>query len=129
MQINHPIADARLTAQESSWRIVGILVFSVSGILLLSMGGAIIAAPITLPMMFLTSRRHPTGGFCIAATVLGALTVVESVWALTFFQLSEAKPWIWLLPAVGGIAAGLMFANVRRSSERVPGKLPPGASR
>ena len=69
------------------------------------MGGAIIAAPLTVPLMFVATRRHPTAAFrAIGALLIGA-TVAEVAWALTYLVADEAKPWIWLIPLVAAIAA------------------------
>jgi hypothetical protein len=38
-------------------------VFCVATFLLISMGEAIIAAPLTVPLMFVATRRHPTAAF------------------------------------------------------------------
>lgn len=98
-------------APQRNWRLAGVSVFAVAGFLLLSMGGAVIAAPITVPLMLVVSRRHPTIAFRVAGLLLVGLTVVEVVWALTYLQLEEAQPWIWLVPALGGaIAAGSFIA-------------------
>jgi hypothetical protein len=85
-------------------------VFVLAGTLLLSMGGAIIAAPVTVPLMLASSRHHPTRAFRVAGAVLGALTIAEVAWALTYVSLDEAKPWIWLLPLVAAIATTAGFA-------------------
>jgi hypothetical protein len=81
-------------AKEGNWRLAGIVVFSVAAFLLLSMGGAIVASPITVPLMFLASRHHPTAAFRMVGTVVSGLTVAEVVWVLTYLQVEEAKPWI-----------------------------------
>lgn len=73
------------------------------------MGAAIVPAPITVPLMFLATRRHPTTGFRTAGVILSALTVAEVVWALTYLQVEESKPWIWLLLLMGGIVAAVGF--------------------
>ncbi len=45
---------------QRNWRLAGVVVFAVAGFLLLSMGGAVLAAPVTVPLMLVVSRRHPT---------------------------------------------------------------------
>jgi hypothetical protein len=85
---------------EQRWGVIGRVTFVVAGFLLLSMGGAIIAAPVTVPLMYVAASRHQTRGFRIAATVLSALTVAESAWALTYLAVEEAQPWIWLVPCL-----------------------------
>src|SRR5215831_2103921 len=92
-------------------RPAGIAVFCVSGFLLVSMGGAIVAAPITIPLMWVVTRRHATPAFRVAGSLLVGATLAELVWALTYIAIDEAKPWIWLLPLVAAVAvmAALWF--------------------
>ena len=89
----------------TTWRTAGVVLFCVSAFLLLSMGGAIIAAPITVPLMFVVTRRHPTTAFRVTGALLVGATVAEAVWALTYLIADEAKPWIWLAPLVVAVAA------------------------
>ena len=98
------------------WGAIGIVTFLVSGFLLLSMGGAIIAAPLTVPLMYIVASRHPTRGFWTAATVLSALTVAEVVWALTYLTVHETQPWIWLLPGLGAVAVVAMSRRITTTS-------------
>lgn len=110
-----------------NWRLAGIVVFAVAAVLLLSMGGAIVVAPITVPLLFFVSRRHRTAAFRIAGTVLAGLTVAEVVWALAYLQLEESKPWIWLLPTLAGGIAAISFTA--GTNPRRVGSLPePGPS-
>ena len=81
------------------------------------MGGAIAAAPVTVPVMFLAARRHPTLGFRVTAAVLGSLTVAQAVWAVTYFGVEEAKPWIWLLPVVAGSSFAIAVAKISPSDQ------------
>ena len=98
------------------WNLV---VVAVGGFLLLSMGGAIVAAPLTLPLLYLAARGDRAGGGVRgAAVVIAALTVAEVVWAATYLAVAEAKPWIWLLPVAAGAATATAFA-------RPPGRLNP----
>jgi len=80
------VADGTWVQPDKIWQRIGVFVFVVAAFLLVSMGGAIVAAPITVPLMFLVSRRHPTAAFRTAGVVLGGLTVAEAVWALTYFS-------------------------------------------
>ncbi len=96
------------------WRTIGLVTFLVAGFLLLSWGGAIVAAPGTIPLMWIAASRHATRPFRVAATMLSTLTVAEVVWALTYLTVDEAQPWIWLLP---GLAVLVVVAIARRSSE------------
>ncbi len=98
-----------------SWQRIGVFVFVVAAFLLVSMGGAIVAAPITVPLMFLVSSRHPTAAFRTAGVVLGGLTVAETVWALTYLLVADAAPWIWALPLASGTTTVVVFATGARA--------------
>lgn len=104
------------------WAARGAVITVATAVLLLAtIGGAIVAAPITLPLLYLIARRYPGRGLRITAAVVGGLTCVEAVWAVCYLAFEEAMPWIWLLPAVAGIGwtAGLLRAGrvgVRRQS-------------
>ena len=57
----------------------------VSAFLLLSMGGAIVAAPLTVPLLYLTARHRGFGaGMRVAAVGVAALTVAEVAWAAAY---------------------------------------------
>ncbi|MCU1430224.1 MAG: hypothetical protein JWL83_4224 [Actinomycetia bacterium] len=90
------------------------LVFGVSGFLLLSMGGAIVAAPLTVPALVIVRHRHPSATFRVVAAILAAATIAEVAWALTYLALGETAPWIWLIPLVAGIATLAATARSRR---------------
>ena len=92
--------------------------FCVAAFLLISMGGAIIVAPLTIPLMFVVTRRHPTTAFRAIGAVLTGATVAEVVWALTYVVADEAKPWIWLVPLIAAVIA--MAALVTTSDTREP---------
>ena len=96
--------------------IVGLAVFVVAAVLLVSMGGAIVAAPLTLPALFLVVRRHPTRGFRIAGAIIGGLTAAEVAWAAVYLIAGEALVVIWLVPALIGIAAGAVLGRRRLST-------------
>ncbi len=97
------------------WGTIGLVTYLVAGFLILSMGGAILAAPVIIPLMWIAASRHPTRAFRVSATVLSALTVAEIVWALTYLAVAEAQPWIWLWPSV---AALVVVAIAGRFSSR-----------
>lgn len=86
---------------------------ALSAFLLLSMGGAaIVASPLTLPLLYLALRGDRLGtGLRVAAVVIAALTVAEVAWAATYLAVDEAKPWIWLLPVAAGIGTAGVFAG------------------
>ena len=62
MPINDSVIESQGSAS-SRWRIGGIALLCVSAFLLLSMGGAIIAAPLTVPLRFVVVLRRPTTAF------------------------------------------------------------------
>jgi hypothetical protein len=99
------------------WRAAGVVVFAITGFLLVSLGGAIVAAPVTVPVMFLAASRHPTSAFRVTTAVLGSLTVAEAVWAVTYLAVDEAKPRIWLLPMVAGLAFAVAVAKISPSDQ------------
>ena len=91
---------------------------AVSAFLLLSMGGAIVAAPLSLPLLYLAVRSGRLGtSLRTAAIVVAGLTVAEVVWAATYLAMAEAQPWIWLLPSVAGAAVA---AGLARDAEPLP---------
>ncbi len=88
--------------------------FIVAGLLLASMGGAVFAAPVTLPLMYLAVRHHPTGPFRWVGGLIAALTTVELAWAVVYVLGGEEQPSTWLLPLVAGVAVLAFFATTRR---------------
>jgi len=85
---------------------------AVSAFLLVSMGGAIVAAPLTVPLLYLAVRGDGIGpGLRAAAVVIAAFTVAEVAWAATYLAVAEAQPWIWLLPAAAGAATATTLAR------------------
>jgi len=92
--------------------------FVVSGLLLASWGGAVFAAPVTLPLMWLAVRRHPTRPFRWAGGAIAALTAVELAWAAVYALVGEAQPAIWLVPLVAGLCVLGLFATTRRRERR-----------
>lgn len=93
--------------------------FSVCAFLLLSMGGAIAAAPLTVPLMFVVVRRRPTAAFRAIGAMLTGATVAEVVWALTYLAVDESKPWIWLLPLVGAMGTIAALLTVAKPVEAI----------
>ena len=84
----------------------------VSAFLLLSMGGAIVVAPLTVPLLYLVARRDDAGaGLRAAAIGVAALTVAEVAWAAAYLAVAETPPWIWLLPMAAGVATATTFAR------------------
>ncbi|HVW35221.1 MAG TPA: hypothetical protein VHL53_21995 [Acidimicrobiia bacterium] len=91
-----------------NWARAGV---ALAAFLLLSMGGAIVAAPLTLPMLYLSARSPRVGaGLRSAATIIAALTVAEIAWAATYLTVAEAQPWIWAIPLAAGFATAATFS-------------------
>lgn len=88
--------------------------FLLSGLLLLTYGGQVVAAPLTLPLMYLAVRRHPTAPFRWIGGVLAGLTTVEVAWAVVYVFDGETKPSVWLLPLTAGIVVLAVFATTKR---------------
>ncbi len=65
-------------------------------LLLLSMGGAILAAPVLLPLLWWAART--TGrGIRVLGAILAALVVAEVAWAGVYVVVGERQPSIWAL--------------------------------
>lgn len=118
---------------EGSHRALGVVVLVVAGVLLTSIGGlGIVAAPVTLPLLVLVVRRHPSPAFRIAAGVVGGLTAAELAWGIVYLAAGEVSVAIWLFPTVCGLGAAFGFLRLGRavSPERpvppVPSSPPSG---
>jgi len=83
------------------------LVLAGAGFLLLSMGGAIVAAPLTVPLLVRIARHHPRRAWRGCATAIAAATVAEVAWAVVYIAAGEARPWIWMVPLVAAGAVGV----------------------
>lgn len=92
---------------------LSVVLFTAAGLLLASMGGAVFAAPLTLPLMYLAVRRHPTPLFRWIGGVIAGLTTLELVWAIVYVLGGEAKPTIWLVPVVAGLSMLALVATTR----------------
>ena len=106
-----------MTASHStaSTRAAGVVLFLVAGLLLTSFGGlGIVAAPVTLPLLFLSVRDHPTRAFRIAGALVGGLTAVELTWGLLYLVAREGPVASWMLPAVVGLATAYAFQKLGR---------------
>jgi hypothetical protein len=97
---------------------VNVIVLLVAAGLLVTWGGAIVAAPLTLPALFVVARRHATPAFLVAAGAIAALTAAQVAWALTYWALGEARPWVWLLPLVAAVGVAATAASLSPSSRR-----------
>jgi hypothetical protein len=85
-------------------------------VLLISVGGeGIVAAPVTLSLLYWRARRHSSRAARVGIGVIAGLTGAEFVWGIVYKAAGDAepKPWIWLLPLVGGCALIYAFAVIR----------------
>jgi len=92
-------------------------VILVSAFLLISMGGAIVAAPVTLPLLWFSIRRPGLSRpWKVTAAVVLALTVAEFTWAAVYLTIGESKPLIWLVPlGAFALAASATTRTLRRA--------------
>ncbi len=84
----------------------------VSLILLASFGGAIFAAPVTIPLLaYSTVRNVLSGWWSIVTKLTLALTIAQGTWAIVYFTLGESIPAIWLVPGIVllVVAVGLLI--------------------
>ncbi len=91
------------------------LLLAVATVLLLSFGGAIVAAPLTVPLLLIARYRSDSGGYRVAAAAVIALTIAEVAWGVAYVGFGEEQPWIWLVPLV---SAATVLAAL--SSKRCP---------
>jgi hypothetical protein len=88
---------------------------AVAAFLLLSFGGAIFAAPVSLPFLFITSRGVDIGRPTkVVASIVFALTAAEVAWALVYVTLGESTPLIWIAPVVVGVACLVLLVRAIR---------------
>ena len=82
-------------------------------LLLGSMGGAILAAPMLLPLLWWATRT--TGrGIRVLGAILAALVVGEVAWAGVYVVVGERQPYIWALPALAtAVTVWLMLVTTR----------------
>jgi hypothetical protein len=80
---------------------------------LLSMGGAILAAPVLLPLLWWTTRTT-TRGVRLIGAILAALVVAEVAWAGVYLVVGERQPYVWALPALAAaVTVWLMLVTTR----------------
>ena len=99
-------------------RRIGWPLVAVCTVLLVSYGGAILAAPITVPLLFITARSSASISYRVCAGFVAALTIAETAWAVTYLASGDAQPMIWLAPALATLAGAVAFARMPRPSPR-----------
>jgi len=82
--------------------------------LLLTMGGAIVSAPVVLPLLAWTAVRTPSTQLRILAAVLAALTAAEVGWAGVYLTLGEGQPWIVAVPTLAAVVAAVVVTRLAR---------------
>jgi hypothetical protein len=96
-------------------RALTVAVLTASAFLLLTMGGAIVVAPLSIPLLYAIAHRR-TGGTRWVAVVLAVLTVAEVGWAATYVTVGEGQPWIWLVPVVAAVGTLGAFLGEHRAA-------------
>lgn len=109
------MASTTWPANDGLVRAGGVLLFVVAAVLLTSVGGAgIVAAPVTLPLMFLVVSRRPTLPFRIGGAVIGGLTAAQFGWGLLYWAAGDVAVLGWLVPVVAGAATAAGMATIGR---------------
>src|SRR4051794_2638087 len=93
-------------------RAIAWLLLAFAALLLASYGGAIFAAPLTVPVLLVAARAMQSRTYRIWSGVVVALTMAECAWALTYLAVGEAQPTIWLVPALAILAAFVAFVRL-----------------
>ena len=89
-------------------------------VLLLSMGGAILAAPVVLPLLWWAART--TGRWVrVVGVILAALVVGEVAWAGVYLVVGEWQPYIWALPALSAAVTVWLMLVTTSIDPRGPG--------
>ena len=91
-------------------------VVAIAALLLVSYGGGIIAAPLTLPLLYLALRQPLRRGLRPAVIAVSALTAAETGWAAAYLTAGEARPWVWLVPCAAGIGVLVVYSTTRPNS-------------
>jgi hypothetical protein len=83
-------------------------------LLLGSMGGAILAAPVLLPLLWWAARTTTTSGVRLIGAILAALVIGEVAWAGVYVVVGERQPYVWALPALSAaVTVSLMLVTTR----------------
>jgi hypothetical protein len=90
------------------------LVLPVTAFLLLTYGGAIVAAPVSLPLLAWTARTSPSRWVGAAAAVVAGLTATEVAWAAFYVTIGERSPWIVAVPVAVGMIVTVWFLRWTR---------------
>lgn len=88
-------------------------------LLLGSMGGAFLAAPVVLPLLWWAART--SRGVRLIGAILAALVVGEVAWAGVYVVVGERQPYIWALPALSAAVTVSLMLVTTRPDPRGPG--------
>jgi hypothetical protein len=105
--------------RESTGQIPKAILLAVTLVLMASMGGGFLALPILIPAHVWAARRSRSPVGRIGWSVLPAVSVGMVAWAAVYVAVGEARPVIWLAPAVAFIATLILAA--RAASSVLPG--------
>jgi hypothetical protein len=97
-------------------RLTRIIVLVVSTFLLVSMGGAIFAAPLTVPLLVIAARSTSSIGYRVWAGFVLVATVAEVAWAVTYVAVRESQPAIWLVPLLAALATVVGYVRLLNES-------------
>lgn len=72
-----------------------------AAVLLISFGGAIWAAPVTIPLLaYAIWRDELSRRWRSTAVLVLALTVAQCAWAIAYVTVGESNPMVWLAPVI-----------------------------
>jgi hypothetical protein len=110
--VGRPGAPRGLADRPNLRRVVIGAVLVGTVLLLLSMGGGFLAAPVVLPLLWWAART--TRGVRVIAAILAALLIGEVAWAGVYVVVGERQPYIWALPALSAaVTVWLMLVTTR----------------
>lgn len=104
--------------RERTGQIVKAVLLAVTLVLMASMGGGFLALPLLIPAHVWAARRSRSSVGRIGWSVLPAVSVGMVAWAAVYVVVGEARPIIWLAPAVAVIATLILAA--RAASPALP---------
>ena len=113
-------APGGLTAKPNLRRAAIAAILAGTVVLLGSMGGAILAAPVLLPLLWWAARTTGRGVRLVGA-ILAALVVAEVAWAGVYLVVGERQPFIWLLPVLAAAVTVWLMLLTTRPDPRGPG--------
>jgi hypothetical protein len=120
--MGRPGPPARLADKPNLRRVVIGAILVGTMLLLVSMGGAILAAPVLLPLLWWAARTSSRGVRLLGAT-LAAVVVGEVTWAGVYVVVGEQQPYIWALPALSAAVTLWLMLITTSIDPRGPGSV------